>query len=108
PKDAAPATAATWIKRPGMAQCAGCHAAEAKGFTQGKHGMRLAEGLWTSRRGLFGLLGDETLSPMRPEMARLPMKDSAHGTELGCATCHRAHDFDRRRAKVEACASCHN
>lgn len=108
PRGAAASNTASWIEKPAMAQCAGCHAGEVKGFTKGKHGMRLAEGMWTSREGLFGVLGDETLSPMRPELARLPMKKDAHGTELGCATCHRAHDFDRQRAKVEACTGCHD
>lgn len=108
PTGAVAGNAASWIEKPGMAQCATCHAGQVKGFTQGKHGMRLAEGMWTSRKGLFGLFSDEKLSPMRPELARLPMKGSAHGTELGCTTCHQAHDFNRQKAKVEACASCHN
>jgi hypothetical protein len=108
PAGVASGNAASWIEKPGMAQCATCHTGEVKGFTQGKHGMRLAEGMWTSRRGLFGLFADENLSPMRPELARLPMKDSAHGTELGCATCHKAHGFNRQKAKVEACVGCHN
>lgn len=108
PRGAAAGNAATWIVKPGMAQCASCHAAQATGFTQGKHGMRLAQGMWTSRRGLFGLFSDKKLSPMRPELGLLPMKSSAFGTELGCVTCHKAHDFSLQRAKVEACVSCHN
>lgn len=100
--------AASWIEKPGMAQCATCHAGEVKGFTQGKHGMRLADGMWTSKKGLFGLFSDTKLGPMKPELARLPMKDKAHGTEMGCVTCHQAHDFDRRKAAVEACVTCHN
>jgi predicted CXXCH cytochrome family protein len=108
PPGVAPGNAATWIVKPEMAQCASCHAAEATGFTQGKHGMRLAEGMLSSHKGLFGLFSDKKLSPMRPAHARLPMKSSAHGTELGCTTCHQAHDFNLQRAKVEACLSCHN
>jgi predicted CXXCH cytochrome family protein len=100
--------ARSWIAKPGMAQCAGCHTTETKGFTQGKHGMRLADGMWTSRKALFGLISDQTLSPMRPELARLPMKAKAHGKELVCTTCHQAHDFNVQKAKVEACASCHD
>lgn len=108
PPGAAPGNTATWIAKPGRAQCATCHAPEVKGFTQGKHGMRLAQGMWTSRRGPFGLIPERTLGPMRPDLARLPMKAQAHGRELECATCHQAHDFDTREAKVEACVSCHD
>lgn len=108
PQGAGAANAASWIEKPGMAQCATCHAGEVKGFTQGKHGMRLAADMWTSKSALFGLIKDEALGPMRPELARLPMKQKAHGTELTCTTCHQAHDFNRQKAKVEACATCHN
>jgi predicted CXXCH cytochrome family protein len=108
PQGAAAGDAATWIAKPGMAQCATCHTGEVKGFTQGKHGMRLAADMWTSKKAIFGLIPDEALGPMRPELARLPMKSKAHGTELGCTTCHQAHDFNRQKAKVEACATCHD
>lgn len=108
PQGAESANAASWIEKPGMAQCATCHSGEVKGFTQGKHGMRLAADMWTSKAGLFGLIKDEALGPMRPELARLPMKQKAHGTELTCTTCHQAHDFNRQKAKVDACATCHN
>lgn len=108
PQGAGASDARSWIKKPGMAQCATCHAGEVKGFTQGKHGMRLTQNMWTSKKALFGLIPDATLGPMKPELARLPMKGKAHGTELGCVTCHQAHDFNRQKAKVEACATCHN
>ena len=43
---------------------------------------------------------------MRPALARLPMDPGASERELGCASCHGAHAFDRRRA-AEACLACH-
>jgi len=108
PPGAKAGSAARWIAKPGLAQCATCHAAQAKGFTQGKHGMRLADDMWTARRAPFGLVADRKLGPMQPELARLPMKPAAHGRPLVCTTCHQAHDFNTRKAKVEACASCHD
>ena len=88
-----PAGEATpWTDRPRLSACRACHADQASGFLRGKHGMRLAA----------------ELGPMRPELARLPMRASAHGRELGCSSCHRAHAFDRRRAAVEACLECHD
>ena len=45
---------------------------------------------------------------MKPELARQPMKPTAHGQELGCTSCHAAHRFDTHYAAVEACLSCHN
>lgn len=82
-----------WSERPsGTAACQGCHAAEIKGFHEGKHGMRLALGL----------------SPMTPGMARQPMKTDAAHKELGCTSCHGAHRFDTKAAAVESCTSCHD
>ena len=72
--------------------CRRCHESEVEGFLAGKHGMRLAQ----------------NLSPMKPELARQPMKPTAHGKELGCVSCHAAHRFDTQQAAVEACLSCHN
>ncbi len=109
-KQAQPArgAAGVWIDKPDHAVCGECHASEAKTFTQGKHGMRLAAGLQSSRAGLFGLFKDRPLSPMRPELARLPMSGDAHGSEVGCTTCHGAHKFDvTRDTQVEACLGCH-
>jgi hypothetical protein len=71
--------------------CAACHAQERKGFIEGRHGMRLAQGL----------------SPMRPGLARLPMHSDVGDRELVCTHCHGAHDFDTRRAAAEACLECH-
>jgi hypothetical protein len=85
-------TRAVWRDRPDHAVCAGCHAREQQGFEAGRHGMRLAR----------------QLPPMRPELARQPMKPDAHGRELGCTSCHGAHAFDTRRAAAEACVECHD
>jgi mono/diheme cytochrome c family protein len=111
-KQAAGAQAAprqqAWIEKPDQAVCATCHTHQAKTFTQGRHGMRLAPGLMSSRSGLWGLFRDQPLTPMRPELARLPMSKAAHGYELGCTSCHSAHRFDTAGdAQVEACLGCH-
>ena len=81
-----------WTDRVGYTVCQSCHQAEAEGFLAGRHGMRLAQ----------------QLPPMRPELARQPMKTAAHGRELGCLSCHSAHRFDTRQAAVEACLACHD
>lgn len=83
---------AKWTTRPGPAQCARCHETETDGFLEGKHGMRLKQ----------------KLSPMRPLLARLPMKQDAHDKELGCNSCHEAHAFDTHAAAVDACLGCHD
>ena len=84
--------AMTWIDKPGHTACEKCHEAETQTFLKGKHGMRLAAGL----------------SPMKPGMARLPMKRAAAHRELNCVSCHGPHKFDTRRAAVESCLECHN
>jgi hypothetical protein len=81
-----------WRQRPDPGVCAQCHAAETDGFRSGKHGMRLEAGL----------------PPMRPELARIAMHDTAQDKELSCLSCHGAHDFDVRRAAVESCMDCHD
>jgi hypothetical protein len=102
------AVAAAWNAKPDHTVCAGCHTHEATTFTQGRHGMRLAVGLKSGHAGLWGLLKDRPLSPMRPELARLPMSKAAHGHELGCTSCHSAHKFDTATgAQVDACLGCH-
>jgi predicted CXXCH cytochrome family protein len=72
--------------------CSECHEGETLGFRAGHHGMRLAAGL----------------SPMRPALARLPMKPTAYQRELGCHSCHEAHAYDRRSASVASCLGCHD
>lgn len=81
-----------WNEKPDQSVCMSCHETEAEGFVAGKHGMRIGEGL----------------PPMRPELARLPMRNGAHGQALSCTSCHTSHRFDTRRAAVDACMSCHD
>jgi len=81
-----------WLAKPGEKACASCHDTEVKGFFGSRHGMRVERGL----------------TRMRPDLARLPMKTAAHGRELSCVSCHTDHDFDTRRAAVEACLACHD
>ncbi len=88
---AGPGPTRAWTDHPGPDACAGCHGSEVAGFESGKHGMRIAAGL----------------SPMSPSSARLPMAGDAAHERLGCASCHGAHDFDTRRAAVDACLGCH-
>lgn len=80
-----------WTDKPDHRACAQCHDIEVKHFTQGKHGMRLAQGL----------------SPMSPAMARLPMREEAIDKELGCNSCHQAHEYRLDTAAVDACLGCH-
>lgn len=129
----------SWIKKPGREVCASCHKNENKGFLEGKHGMRLQPELFVSEGKApaflqkLGLFKKQTLGPMKPELARVPMKETAHGLVLSCTSCHGkpemdqpksgkaeggkdkaraalkgAHDFSVVEAKVEACLSCHD
>lgn len=98
---------APWTDKPDAKVCMGCHEEQAKTFVDGKHGMRLKDGLLASHAGLGGLFEDEPLTPMRPELARLPMNPKALATELTCTTCHGAHRFDIVKAQVETCLGCH-
>lgn len=81
-----------WVNKPGYQSCQTCHANEVSGFLAGKHGMRLAQ----------------NLPPMRPDMARLPMRSDAPFQGLSCMSCHGAHRFDTRHAAVDACMGCHD
>ena len=65
---------------------------ENKGFSEGKHGMRLAV----------------DLGPMSPGEARLPMKGEARERELGCHSCHASHRYDAKEAAVASCLGCHD
>lgn len=97
-----------WIASPGIETCKSCHANQARTFTEGRHGMRLRDGLWASHDGPFGLFKASKLTPMTPAQARLPMKAEAAHAELTCNTCHSAHTYDRAAAQVTACAGCHD
>lgn len=84
-------TESTWQDQPGLEVCQSCHATQAGGFLAGKHGMRVAAGL----------------SPMTVQQARIPMHENAAHLELGCTSCHGAHNSDIKFAAVDACQSCH-
>jgi len=98
----------TWIEAPDHKTCANCHTHEVKSFTQGKHGMRLAEGMTTQLDGPLGFFKNTNLGPMSPKLARIPMSSKAHDTELNCTTCHSAHAFNTEKAEIDACLTCHN
>jgi len=97
-----------WIAAPGIDTCKSCHGNEARTFTEGRHGMRLRDGLWASHDGPLGLFKAARLTPMTPAAARLPMKAAAAHKELTCNTCHAAHGYDLAAAQVTACAGCHD
>ncbi len=89
--------AQVWVDKPTQAACQSCHSEQLTGFLQGKHGMRMdSENLKME------------LTAMTPSMARLPMKKDAHDTSLNCNSCHEAHRFDTKQARVEQCLTCHN
>jgi formate-dependent nitrite reductase cytochrome c552 subunit len=81
-----------WADHPEHQACSSCHSVEVSRFTEGKHGMRLKQGL----------------SPMTPENAMLPMKQDTQHDELTCSSCHGAHRFDVITAAVESCLGCHD
>ncbi|MEW6158470.1 MAG: cytochrome c3 family protein [Verrucomicrobiota bacterium] len=87
-----PGGAKRWVDALDHRACAPCHAEEVDGFLASKHGMRLAR----------------ALGPMRPDLARLPMKPASAHRELSCSSCHSAHTFNTRAAAVDSCLSCHN
>lgn len=99
--------AEAWIASPDHTVCASCHAQEVKTFAEGKHGMRLADGMKSETKGLFGLFKDKPLSPMRPELARIPMSPKMAKHEIGCSTCHKSHAYQTAKAEVEVCLTCH-
>jgi formate-dependent nitrite reductase cytochrome c552 subunit len=80
-----------WTDRPQALSCRSCHTNETEGFLDGKHGMRLSL----------------ALSAMSPAEARLPMLHGASERKLECTSCHGSHEFDTRRAAVDACLGCH-
>jgi formate-dependent nitrite reductase cytochrome c552 subunit len=48
------------------------------------------------------------MARMTPADARLSMRREAHARELSCVSCHLDHEFDTRRAAVDACLGCHD
>jgi predicted CXXCH cytochrome family protein len=71
---------AAWTDKPDKKICTGCHQTESQTFAEGKHGMRLKDGMLASHDGFGGVFSKTALSPMRSELARLPMSTQAHGT----------------------------
>ena len=81
-----------WNDHPDYTACSTCHTVEVERFTEGKHGMRLKQGL----------------PAMIPEQALLPMKEVSSHQQLNCNSCHGAHRFDVNEAAVESCLGCHD
>ncbi len=90
----------TWIEKPGLAQCESCHANEVKGFTSGKHGMRLARNNEE--------VAKKKMKAIKPGESSLSFHTDVELVEHGCNTCHGAHDFDRVKAASENCLGCHS
>ncbi len=82
---------APWIDKPELEQCLSCHKPQSQGFLEGKHGMRLKAGL----------------EAMQTNMARLAMNPNKTDKALGCISCHGDHEFNAKKAAVEACIGCH-
>lgn len=85
-----------WVAKPDHTTCKGCHQVEVDSFLLGKHGMRLD----VERLGV-------ELAPMSPADARLPMHEDAFTLEVGCASCHGAHEYDVKHAATDGCLTCH-
>jgi predicted CXXCH cytochrome family protein len=81
-----------WVNKPGIKVCTECHENEAGGFLDGRHGMRVKQGL----------------TEMSPALARLPMKTSSLDKHLNCNTCHTPHDYNPVKASYELCIGCHD
>ncbi|MEL6318743.1 MAG: cytochrome c3 family protein, partial [Pseudomonadota bacterium] len=116
-----------WTAAPETKTCWSCHRAQAKTFRVGRHGMRAHPKIAKPRKASKELkaVGLSSVADAAPEEmlawladapppsamtvaeARLPMRPEAHGETLSCGSCHGPHRVDRRRAAVEACASCH-
>ena len=84
-----------WVDKPGMEICQSCHANEVKGFTSGKHGMRLSSKL------------PEPLNAMTPSLARLEFNQDNQHQELTCNSCHNVHELNTQTAATESCLGCH-
>ena len=97
--DNATADHSAWVEKPGIEVCQSCHQTEVKGFTEGKHGMRLSAKL------------AKPLSPMTsalvPERSHLSFTDASAHQELTCSSCHTPHQYDTQQAQVASCLGCH-
>lgn len=86
------ATSKAFVAQPSGESCRSCHEQAVETFLLGKHGIRLLEGE----------------KPLRPAMARLPMKSSSLDLQMTCATCHDPHSVNTLQAAVDSCLGCHN
>lgn len=82
----------SWFEKPSTEQCATCHSKETQTFKEGKHGMRLAQGL----------------TAMSPSHSSLDFKEGALQTSLDCNSCHQPHQEVADFSATEACLGCHN
>ncbi len=85
-------TTEQWLAKPGYTACQSCHKLETNGFLNGKHGMRLKA----------------ELPAMKPVQAKAQLNSNKNMHDLGCASCHQDHEFDREYAAIEACSQCHD
>jgi len=81
-----------WKNKPDHKSCIKCHDTEVNHFMQGKHGMRLKQGL----------------TAMTPDDSRLPMKSDVKHKQIGCNSCHQAHQYKLNTASIDSCLSCHD
>lgn len=80
------------VAKPTAESCRSCHENSVETFLLGKHGIRTLE----------------SLSPLTPAMAHLPMKESAQDLQLNCNSCHNVHSVNTSVAAVDSCLTCHN
>lgn len=86
----------TWIEKPDHHQCKTCHEPQVSSFLKGKHGMRLADTV------------SQPLKAISPSESHLEFKTESLGLTHSCVACHNEHDFDTKKASVDACLTCHN
>jgi len=84
--------AGEWLAKPSTPQCQTCHAKETETFSQGKHGMKLAQGL----------------DAMSPSHSNLEFNTEALTRNLDCNSCHQPHNETQGFSATGACMGCHN
>jgi hypothetical protein len=95
-----PSDTQEWVAKPDHTACQSCHEKQVKGFTEGKHGMRLADAV---------SLPLQAISPaLAQQHTRLDFKEDSLTLTHSCSSCHASHAFDTKVAAVESCLSCHN
>lgn len=86
-----------WRDSPDHTRCGDCHGGQLATFLEGRHGMRLAQGL-SAMTPALSLAGHGGLA----------FRDDAQQRALDCGACHDPHSTDRRRAAADACLGCHD